>query len=208
MLKESWANAHICHISPQARTCLFHNNSMKQQNCMCGHSNKRLLWCGITIWAKWAMKASVRRQNSTARSPFPFKLIALVLPVWETNCPQFTCSRLTRSAKNQLYVWSVFKCLRKWACETLASTCVPFPFASEVCASRSHKCCWSVARRAEQKLLKAFGPRLGRSSCNRQLRFWDVCSACKRKDTQIKTVNNNNNISFLSPVHPPSVVHG
>lgn len=98
--------------------------------------------------------------------------------------------------------------LRKWACETLASTCVPFPFVSWVCVSRSHKCCWSVARRAEQKLLKAFGPRLGRRSCNRQLRFWDVCSACKRKDTQIKPGNNNNNNnSFLSPIHPPRVAH-
>lgn len=101
MLKD----AHICHISPQDRTCLFHNKSMKQPNCMCGHGNKSLLWCGVTIWAKWAMKASMQRQNSTARSTFSFKLVAFILSVWKTNYPQFTCCGLTRSANNQLHVW-------------------------------------------------------------------------------------------------------
>lgn len=74
---------------------------------------------------------------------------------------------------------SVFEQVRE------TSTCLPFPISSEVCASRSLKCFWSVSRRAEQKLLKAFGPRLGKSSCNRQLRLWDVCSACKRDGTKI-----------------------
>lgn len=81
------------------------------------------------------------------------------------------------------------------ACET--STCVPFPFSSDVCASRSHKCFWSVSRRAEQKLLKAFGPRLGRSRSSRQLRFWDVCSACRWDGTQINSFYKIN-IRFIS----------
>lgn len=57
---------------------------------------KEPVWGGTAIWAKWAMKASVWRQNSTEKHfslpNVSFKLIASVLPVWKTNYPQFTCS--------------------------------------------------------------------------------------------------------------------
>lgn len=124
-------NAHICHISPQARTCLFHNKSMKQQNCMCGRSKKSLLWCGIAIWV---MKASMQRQSSTARSTFilpnvSFKLIAFVLPVWKTKYPQSTCSQGLPIISFMFESMSVFKKVSVW--DTRLYVCpVPICFRS------------------------------------------------------------------------------
>lgn len=70
----------------------------------------------------------------------------------------------------------------------LTSTCVSLPSFSGDCVSKSLRCCCSVSRRAEQKLLKALGPRLGKSRSNRQLRFCNVCSAYSRD--QIRQYNN------------------
>lgn len=57
---------------------------------------------------------------------------------------------------------------------------------------RSHKWYCSVSRSAEQKLLKARGPRLGRRNSKRQFFFPEVFSACVvRSKRCISCVNTN-----------------
>lgn len=105
------------------------------------------------------------------------------LPLW------LFCRLKTLWAKNSLrttlhVVWiCCIYCsfvLCAWSClikSVLTSICVSLPSFSGNCVSRSHRCCCSVSLRAEQKLLKALGPRFGRSCSKRKLRFWAVCSA-------------------------------
>lgn len=96
--------------------------------------------------------------------------------LWARNSPTTALSLLIICSVYCSFVWCV--CVWWWFIKcTLTSMYVSLPSFSGDCVSRSHRCCCSVSRRAEQKLLKALGPLFGKSSSKRQLRLWDVGSA-------------------------------